>query len=463
MSESAPFQPSLPPGPRALGLINQVRLNLLPPTPVYAALAAKYGPTFRTMTPEGPLTMTADPEVIRAIYTADPDALEQRGVDLTSPIFGWTSLPVSSGARHRRDRKLISTPFQAGAMRAYGESIAEITRETIASWIPGEPFSLLKATQSMALDVIIRVVYGITEEAEVERTRATVLALIHALNPVIFIFPWLRQSFGGHGPWARLTRAGEALERLLIEQVRARRAAPLEGSNILSVLVRAKDEDGGAMSDQETAEQLRAILFAGHETTATALAALVDLLHHYPATLERVRAEIDGLGADPEPEALASLPLLEATCYEALRLYSPVVEVGRTVRSPMTLGPYRFPAGEVIVPSPLLLHRRADLYPEPDRFRPERFFNKKPSPFEFIAFGGGARRCVGAAFALYEMKVIVGTILRETYLMPRSAKPVEHIRRGITMGPKGDVPMIYLEARRGARGDTRARGDSSGG
>ena len=129
--------------------------------------------------------------------------------------------------------------------------------------------------------------------------------------------------------------------------------------------------------------------------TATALAALVDLLHHYPATLERVRAEIDGLGADPDPEALASLPFLEAACYEALRLYSPVVEVGRVVRSPMTLGRYRFPAGEVIVPSPLLLHRRADLYPEPDRFRPERFFNKKPSPFEFIAFGGGARRCVG--------------------------------------------------------------------
>lgn len=456
MSEAASIQPDLPPGPKTLSLIERARMTLMPPMPVYAALAAKYGPTIRTITPEGPVTITAEPELIRAIYTADPDAFEQRGADVTGPIFGSTSLPVSSGARHKRDRKLVSPPFQAGAMRAYGASIAEITRATIASWTPGERFSLLEATQSMALDVIIRVVYGIKNRAEIERTRATVLELIDSLNPVVLLFPWLRQSFGGHGPWARLERAGEALERLLIEQIRERRAAPLEGSNILSVLVRARDDDGSAMSDKETAEQLRAILFAGHETTATALAALVDLLHHYPSTLERVRAELDGLGSDPDPDALASLPFLDAACYEALRLYSPVVDVGRVVRSPMTLGRYRFPAGEAIVPSPLLLHRRPDLYPEPDTFRPERFLGKKPSPFEFIAFGGGARRCVGAAFALYEMKVIVGTILRDTYLLPMSAKPLEHIRRGITLGPKGNVPMVYLEARRSAREDSRA-------
>jgi cytochrome P450 len=423
-------------------------MTFLPPGPVLADFAAKYGSTFRALTPDGYVTVTGEPDLIRAVYTADPDSLEPRGVDVTGPIFGSTSLPVSTGARHKRDRKLVAPPFQAGAMRSYGASIAEITRATIATWTPGETFSLLEATQSMALDVIIRVVYGIKEKTQVERTRATVLDLIHALNPVILAFPILRQSLGGYGPWAKLERAGRALEQLLIEQVRERRAAPLEGSNILSVLVRAQDEDGSSMSDQETAEQLRAILFAGHETTATALAALVDLLHHNPSTLDRVRAEIDGLGADAEPDALASLPLLEAACYEALRMYSPVVDVGRIVRSETTLGRYKFPAGEAIVPSPLLLHQRPDLYPEPEAFRPERFLGKKPSPFEFIAFGGGARRCVGAAFALYEMKVIVGTLLREAYLLPLSAKPVEHIRRGITLGPKGKVPVVYLEPRR---------------
>lgn len=440
----------LPPGPSSISFADRMRLSFTPPGPMMARFAARYGDPFRVVTPEEAVTFTGDPAMIRDVYTADPDALGPRGVDVTAPIFGYTSVPVSTGARHRRDRRLLSPPFQSGAMRAYAATMAEITLSTLASLSPGRPFSMVEAAQSIALDVILRVVYGAEGEAEFARTRATVLELIHALNPLVLLFPWLRRSFFGYGPWARLVRAGDALESMVIAQARAKRASKHEGTDILAVLTRVKDEQGDALADKEIAEQLRAILFAGHETTAMSLAALVDMLHRDPAALSRARSEIDALGPDPEPASLASLPYLEACCHEALRVCSPVVDVGRVVRTPITVGNYRFPAGEVIVPSPLLLHRRPDLYPDPGQFRPERFLGKKPSPFEFIAFGGGARRCLGAAFALFEMKVIVGTLLREAQLRPASASPPEQIRRGITVGPRGAVPMVF-ECRRSMR------------
>lgn len=445
-----PSHPCLPPGPRSLTWGDRLRFSFMPPGPLLARFAERYGDPFRIVTPEESVTFTGDPALIRDVYTADPDVFDPRGVDVTAPIFGSTSIPVSTGARHKRDRKLLSPPFQAGAMRAYGSTIAEITRSRMASFEPGRPFSMLEATQSMALDVIIRVVYGVEEEAELQKTRATVLELIHSLNPLVLVFPWLRRSFGGYGPWARLVRAGEALESMVVAQTRTKRAAKTEGTDILTVLTRVRDEHGDTLTDMEIAEQLRAILFAGHETTAVAIAALVDSLHRDRALLSRVQAEVDALGPYADPDALASLPFLEAACYEALRMHPPVVDPGRVVRSPITLGGYRFPRGEAIVPSPLLLHRREDLYPAPEQFRPERFLGKKPSPFEFIAFGGGARRCLGAAFALFEMKVIVGTLLREARLRPVSAAPIEQIRRGITLGPRGTVPMV-LEGKRAPR------------
>lgn len=450
MMTAASSPACVPPGPRSLTFLDRMRLSFTPPGPVMARFASMYGDPFRVVTPEETVTFTGDPAMIRDVYTADPDVFDPRGVDVTSPIFGWTSLPVSTGARHRRDRKLLSPPFQSGAMRGYAATIADITRSTMAAFAPGRPFSMLEAAQSIALDVILRVVYG-AEGAELARTRATVLELIHALSPLVLVFPWLRRSFGGYGPWARLVRAGDALESMVIAQARAKRAAKDGGQDILSLLTRVKDEQGDTLTDEEIAEQLRAILFAGHETTAMSVAALVDMLHRDPAALDRARSEVDSLGPDPEPAALASLPYVEACCHEALRMHPPVVDVGRVVRTPITVGKYRFTAGEVIVPSPLLLHRRADVYTEPDRFRPERFLGKKPSPFEFIAFGGGARRCLGAAFALFEMKVIVGTLLREARLRPGAPRPVEQIRRGITVGPKGNVPMV-LEARRAPTG-----------
>lgn len=434
----------LPPGPVRLGPIDTLRSAVGAPGAVLRRLAREHGPTFRVVNRAGPcITYTGDPEAIRALYTADPDTFDVFGAEVAGPIFGSAGLVLTRGARHRRDRKLISGPFHA-ALRSYGAAIAAITAEVAERWTPGQAFSMLAATQDIALDVIIRVVFSVEGTARIRAVRAAVLRLIEAVNPLIFLFPELRRELFGFGPWSRFLHARAALDGLLLEEIRARRGAAggRERRDILSLLVAARDDEGLGLGDDELLDQLRTLLFAGHETTATALAWALCWLHREPATLARLRAELDALGPDPDPEALAALPYLDGVCQETLRLCPPVVDVGRVVRQPFTLGDYTVPAGEGVIASPLLLHSREDLYPEPDRFRPERFLERKFSPFEMIAFGGGARRCLGAAFAMLEMKVALGTVLRGRRLKLARGVPAAHVRRGITLGPRGSVPMV---------------------
>ncbi|WP_437776461.1 cytochrome P450 [Sorangium sp. So ce1097] len=447
---------NLPPGPSSFSLVDFIRAGFISAEPVLKRYAAQLGPTFRLTSAAGMLTITGDPEAIRAIYTADPDAFDVWAVDLTEPVFGRSSVVVTAGARHRRDRKLLAPPFSAGAMRNYGTAIADIALGVGSRWRPGRSFSMLAATQAIALDVIVRVVFGVRGEERVGRTRAAVLRLVESLSPSFLVFPALRREFGGFGPYARNQRAARALDALLIEEIRARRAAGDASQDILGLMMSARHDDGEGMSDVEIADQLRAILFAGHETTAMSLAWAMYWLHREPAVLARVVDEIDALGPAPAPEALASLPYLEAVCLEALRIHPPVVDVARVVKGPFELAGYTIPAGEAISASPLLLHGREDLYPSPERFRPSRFLERKFSPFEFIAFGGGARRCLGAAFAMVEMKVVLGTILGRYRLRLESQAPIRHVRRGITMGPSGGVAMILEGERERRASDRRA-------
>lgn len=439
-----PARPVLPPGPLRLSVLDFLRANLASPGPVLQRLAREHGDPVRVRAGGYTVSFTGDPEAIRALYSADPDTFEPAGVDITLPVFGTAGVTVTADARHRRDRKLLSGPFHA-AMRAYGATVASITSEAASRWRPGRPFSMLAATQDIALDIILRVVFGLEGAAKVGAVREAVLRLIEALNPLVFFFPALRRDFGGFGPWARLWRARDALDGLLREEIHARRAKPDGRQDVLSLLVHARDEQGEGMTDDELLDQLRTLLFAGHETTAVGLAWTLYFLHREPAALQRARAEIDALGPDPDPDALAALPWLEAVCQETLRLCPPVVDVSRMLRRDFQLGRFTIPAGECITASPLLLHAREDLYPEPERFRPERFLARRPSPFEYIPFGGGARRCLGAAFAMFEMKVALGVLLRGRRLRLAGTAPIPHVRRGITLGPRGDMPMI-LEA-----------------
>lgn len=436
----------LPPGPSRIGFFERLQYGFQSPEPFLHRTVREFGPTFRINDPTGASTITGDPEAIRALYTADPDSLEARGIEFTAPIFGHNGVTVTSGERHKRDRRLLSAPFHA-ALKSYGDIIAEITTETFARHPKGQTFSLLDATQSIALDVIIRAVFGVQGKDHVAEVRDAILALVDALHPGIIFFLSLRRDLFGYGPWARFCRAKQALDRLVLREIHTRRAQAQakEGEkrrDILSLLLEVRDEDGTMLQDEELLDQLRTVLFAGHETTATAMAWALFVLQERPLELAKLRNELAPLGPTPDPNALSTLPYLEAVCQEILRIYPPVVDVGRVVKKELNLGKFTVPAGEAVMASPIILHNQTSLYPEPTRFRPERFLERKFSPFEYIPFGGGARRCLGAAFAMYEMKVVLGTALAGHRFRNIGSPRVSNIRRGLTMGPRGGIPIL---------------------
>lgn len=437
----------LPPGPKRLGPVEWLQGGAVSSVARLKQLASRYGDTFRLPFRRQAMTFTGDPEAIRAIYTAAPDRFDVWGVGDTAPVFGSRSIVVSTGERHRRDRKLLAPHFTTAALRAFGSTIAEVADAAGRRWIPGRSFSMLETTQAITMDVILRVVFGVRGEERLRRTRAAVLDLIGSIRPILIILPFLRRDLGGFGPWARSQRAERALNTILLEEIQARRAGRIEGQDILTAMMTAADHEGYAMEDTEILDHLRALLFAGHDTTAMALAWAFIWLHREPRALGRVLAELDELGPAPPPDAFDALPYLEAVCQEVLRLNPPVVDVARIALEPFDLAGYTIPANEAVRPALPLLHARPDLYPEPDRFHPERFLERRFSPFEYIPFGGGVRRCLGAAFAMYEMKIVLGTLLRRHRLRPAWSAPIVWVRRGFTMGPSGDVPMI-LEARR---------------
>ncbi len=439
----------LPPGPRWLRPLNFFQAGLTPPVQVLARLAARYGDPFRVSYFSRPVTFTGNPEALRTIYTASPDCFDVWGGGFIEPVFGATSVVVISGDQHRQDRNILAPAFSGPAMRADGETMAAVAEEKMAQVDVGQPFRMLDVTQRITLDIMIRVVFGMQDAQRVTRTRAAVLELIESLHVVLFLFPSARRVLGGHGPWARNQRAVDALSALLREQMRERRASGRLGADLLGRMLAARYEDGAAMGDARILDQLRGLLFAGHEATATVLAWIFYWLAREPAVCARVAQEIADLGAAPSPEALAALPYLEVVCKECLRLYPPVVDPARVVRAPFELLGYTIPAGEVLRASSALLHSRPELYPEPWRFRPERFLERRYSPFEYIPFGGGARRCLGAAFAMYELKVVVATILRSHRLRLLGSQTVAHARRALSLGPRGGIPMIVQERRRG--------------
>lgn len=439
---------ALPPGPRWLRPLNFFQAGLTPPAPVLARLAARYGDPFRVSYFSRPVTFTGNPEALRAIYTASPDCFDVWGGGFIEPVFGATSVVVISGDRHRQDRNILAPAFTGPALRADGETMAAVAEEKMGQIEVGQPFRMLDVTQRITLDIMIRVVFGMQDAARITRTRAAVLELIESLHVILFLFPSARRVLGGHGPWARNQRAVDALGALLREQLRERRASAALGSDLLGRMLAARYDDGAAMDDAQILDQLRGLLFAGHEATATVLAWIFHWLARESAVGARVAQEIADLGPAPAPEALAALPYLEVVCKECLRLYPPVVDPARVARAPFELPGYTIPAGEVLRASSALLHSRPELYPEPGRFRPERFLERKYSPFEYIPFGGGARRCLGAAFAMYELKVVVATILRRHSLRLLGTQPVVHARRALSLGPRGGIPMVVQERRR---------------
>lgn len=412
----------------------------------YERAFARFGDTFLFNGPNGKVVLTRDPEQVRAIFTLDYSQLGIYAGDSLTFFIGSSSVLMLTDERHKRERKLLNPPFHGARMRAYGDLMLRTALEEVQSWRRGEVIDFQKAMQRISLRVIAQAVFGLADPVEVQRAQQLGAAYMDSLSPLLLFFPFLRRDLLGLSPWSRLVRARDAIDEVLYAQIRrSRERAP--GEDILSLMLAARYEDGSAMSDEQIRDELLTLLLAGHETTALGLAWLFYHLYRNPETLVRLRHELDALGPDPEPEQVAGCRYLEACCNESLRLYPIVAETFRMLRQPLRLGRYEVPAGYAVSVSAIGVHHNPAIYPEPNTFRPERFLERKFSPFEFVPFGGGVRRCLGAAFALHEMKLVAHAVLSRCELAPANTRPIRPTMRGATFGPKGGVPMRLIGPR----------------
>jgi cytochrome P450 len=434
---------TLPPGPSSQlwSMLSYLRDPLFCMVP----LAEKYGDPF-TFPGKPAMVCVGDPVGIKALYSADPDTFEPLLQDM-AVFLGRHSLLLTSGAEHRRQRKLMMPPFHGARMRAYGEIMCRLVGEHSAGWTKGHEVKIYEVAQHISLDVILQAVFGLGSPEQRAAVGKLVLDLLNGISPLIALFPSLRRDFGGVGPFAAFSRRKRLLHDQLDALILAARAAGPR-DDILSLLVHARDEEGQSMSDEEIRDQLLVLVVAGHETTAISLAwALYEL--HRPENapvIARLRAELEALSPDAAIEKIDKLPYLEAVCQETLRRY-PIAPAPspRKLLKPFELMGHSLPAGVAVTAAIGVTHFREDLYPEPRRFNPDRFLERKFTPFEYLPYGGGARRCIGAAMASYELRLVLATLLRRFRLRPASLKPDHGKVRAANVGPATAVKMIVEE------------------
>lgn len=450
--ESSPqVSPSLPPGPPVPSPVQLFRW-LTRPIPFMEECARKYGECFtiRFPTSPDPLVFFSNPEVVKEIFTSDPEQLRAGEANMiVRPLLGEYSLIVLDGIRHQRERRLMMPPFHGERMYVYGETMRELTDRTIATWSVGQPFAIHSHMQQITLNVILRTVFGLAEDATLTRLRTVLTEVLAAgANPFMLI-PWLQIDLGPYSPWGKQVRRRREIDQLLFAEFARRRTTDLSGrEDILSMLMQARDEDGQPLHDQHLRDELMTLLVAGHETTATSLAWMLYRILNRPDVLEKLHTELrDVFGAGPvTPQQINKLEYLDAVIKETQRLNPILPVVGRRLKTPTTIGGRTLPAGAVAMPCIYLTHHRADVWPDPYEFKPERLLNKKPTPWEFFPFGGGNRFCLGAGFATYEMKVVLAQILTRTTLRLASKYPIRLVRRSITFAPSEGMPVV-LEKR----------------
>ena len=426
---------ALPPGPGAPAIVQLARyardpLGFLP------SHRRRYGDIFTVRFPYfGRIFYVAEPGLVKALFTADPSVFHagEANASVLEPALGPNSVLTLDDAPHLRQRKLLLPPFHGERVERYGELIAEITRAEMESWPVGEPFALRPHTQRITLAVIMRAVFGVHDEERLKRFEGLIDEFARRVGLVASIPP-LRRSFGPFSPWARFLRSREALDAFIYEEIALRRAEAADGErdDVLSLLLGARDEEGKPMNDRELRDEMVTVLGAGHETTATGLAWAIERLTRNPAVLAKLR---DSLAAGEEE-------YLAATVKETLRSRPVLADVGRKLTAPASIGGYDLRAGSFVLAAISALHYREDTFPEPERFRPERFLEGRTDNYAWIPFGGGVRRCIGAAFAEYEMRTILREFVERADLRAVDPTPEKVKIRNITMVPAKGARVV---------------------
>jgi cytochrome P450 len=444
----------LPDGPLTPPFLQLIQW-LTRPLKYLDACAQRYGDPF-TAQVSGfpPYVIFSNPQAIQEIFTAAPSQFESGSGNASfRPLLGEHSLLLLNGDRHQRQRRLLTPPFHGERMRAYGKLICGVTEQVMSQWMIDQPFPVRLSMQEISLRVILRAVFGIDEGERFQQLRQLLSSLLDSvsspLSSSLFSLRALQQDLGPWSPWGRFLRQKQLLDRLIYAELQERRAQPNSNrEDILSLMMSARDETGQAMADVELRDQLMTLLVAGHETTATALAWALYWIHHLPEVHQRLLQELDTLNDNSDPSEISRLPYLTAVCSETLRIYPPVLfAFPRIVKSPLQLMGYQFDTGTVLAPCIYLTHHREELYPEAKRFKPERFLERQFSPYEYLPFGGSNRRCIGMAFAQFEMKLVLATVLSHLQLATADKRPIRPVRRGVTVATSGGMRIVVTSQR----------------
>jgi len=425
----------LPPGPRMPAAL-QTAIWFRRAQWMQDQCAARFGDTFTLrILNEGTWVVVSHPDHVKQVFTGDPRVFHAgEGNRILLPVLGEHSVLLLDDDAHIEQRKLLLPPFHGKRMKRYGELMAEIAAAEIERWPRDEPYRLRPRMQAVTLEIILRAVFGLGEGERVERLRAELRRLLDMVtNPRLMFVPALLgpERLARFKPFLRdVARVDAPIYEVIAER---RRASDLdERDDILSLLLQTRHEDGSPMSDTELRDELVTLLVAGHETTATALAWAVERLVHHSDKLDRLTEEVQA----------GETEYLDAVVTETLRLRPVISAVARKLTEPVEIGGWRLPAGVIVTPSIYLVHRRPDVYPEPERFLPERFIDNPPGTYTWIPFGGGVRRCLGGAFAMFEMSAVLSELVRRRRLEAAREEPERVLRRAITETPRRNAEVI---------------------
>ncbi len=439
LSRPAALSPApFPPGSKLPAIAQAIRY-VRAPLGFLTDLQHRHGDIFSVSFPYfGKVVYVADPALVKAVFTGSPEQFHAGEANATvlEPALGPNSVLTLDDAPHMQQRKLLLPPFHGERIQRYGELMREVTLREMESWPVGEPFALRRHTQRITLAVIMRAVFGVHDEERLTRFEILIETFAARVN-AITAFPMLHRNLGRWSPWPRFLRAREALDEFIYEEIALRRreveSGEEEHDDVLSLLLSARHDDGSPMSDEELRDELVTVLGAGHETTATALAWAIERLLRTPRAMQALRESLEA-GEDD---------YLDATIKETLRARPVIVDVARKLTAPASIGGYELSAGTFVMPAIAAMHYREDLFPNPEEFRPERFLGGKPDTYVWIPFGGGVRRCIGAAFAEYEMRIVLRAILERAELSAPDPKPEKVKVRNITLAP-GKGTLVSL-------------------
>ncbi len=393
--------------------------------------------------------MITRPEDVKALFQSPADGF-RTSLGAMKPLVGDQSLFVMDGERHRRHRRLIGPPLRGERLHVFAGLIGELAGEEVRSWKTGSPFAIIEPMRALTLRVIMRAIFGIYEGTGAQRVSDLITKLTSAPTAALAFFPRLQVDLGPRSPWGRFLRLNQELRTLFLAEVQRARREAAGRQDILARLTQEGSDEADKLGDEEIVDEMITLLAAGHESSTAALAWTFQYILADATLWGRLVDEVRSASTGDEltHAALEAMPLLEATVLETMRLMPVAPVVPRHCVNDTTINDLTVPAGTHLTACAYLTQRDAQVYPEPETFRPERFLGKRPSPFELYPFGGGHRHCIGAALSLYEMRAILAGVLKRADLeRPAAVQPQRVVRRGILMIPSAGTPVV-LRSRR---------------